>query len=99
MWRTTGVRGSWSAGLAAIVSVADISVTDILPSCCLSFKPFRHSITVETRKQHLTGAALFAGFAALYLLSISPDAVNIGRYNFVFDADPARVVRDALEGQ
>src|SRR5262249_16465693 len=42
---------------------------------------------------------LFLGFAALYLLSIGPNPPNIGRYNFVFDADPSRVISDALNGQ
>jgi tetratricopeptide (TPR) repeat protein len=43
--------------------------------------------------------ALFVGFWALYYLSVGIKRPNLYWYNFIFDADPGRVLDDALRGQ
>lgn len=42
---------------------------------------------------------LFFSFWAIYYLAIGVEKPNLYWYNFVFDADPARVLDDALQGQ
>jgi hypothetical protein len=43
--------------------------------------------------------AIWLGFWSLYWVSIGTEKRNLPWYNFVFDADPARVISDALQGQ
>lgn len=43
--------------------------------------------------------ALFLGFWILYYLTIGVETPNLYWYNFIFDADPSRILDDALTGQ
>jgi hypothetical protein len=43
--------------------------------------------------------ALWLGFWAVYFLSIGTEKPNLAWFNFVFDADPGRVISDVLQGQ
>jgi hypothetical protein len=43
--------------------------------------------------------AIFVAFSVLYAISIGVSKRNLEWYNFIFDADPGRVLGDALRGQ
>lgn len=53
----------------------------------------------RSRPAHVIAIAIFLAFAVLYAVSIGVDKRNLEWFNFVFDADPGRVLDDALNGQ
>jgi hypothetical protein len=50
-------------------------------------------------RDYAIALALVLGFWALYYLSLGVDKPNLSWFNFVLDADPARVIDDAVNGQ
>lgn len=50
-------------------------------------------------RDHIAMFGIFAAFIVLYACSIGVDRRNLAAYNFVMDADPGRVLNDALHGQ
>lgn len=53
----------------------------------------------ETRRTAMIMGAIFVAFTVLYAASIGVSKRNLEWTNFIFDADPGRVLGDALRGQ